>query len=60
MVRGTFRRRLERCPWNWPCKRPYTDASLDGASYGLGLERLAGMKHGIDDVRKLWQPPYLK
>ena len=38
----------------------YTNASLCGVSYGLGLERLAAMKYGIDDVRKLWLPPYVR
>jgi RNA polymerase sigma factor (sigma-70 family) len=37
----------------------YADELLRGLSYGLGLERLAAMKYGIDDIRKLWQPPYV-
>ena len=33
-------------------------ASVGGFALGLGLERLAMLKHGIDDIRKLWRPPY--
>lgn len=41
-----------------------TKAGLDaknvsGFGFGLGLERLAMLKYGIDDIRKLWQPPYV-
>ena len=28
-----------------------------GFAWGLGLERLAMVKFGIDDIRKLWKPP---
>jgi len=27
--------------------------------FGLGLERLAMLRLGLDDIRKLWQPPYV-
>jgi phenylalanyl-tRNA synthetase alpha chain len=27
--------------------------------FGIGLERMAMLKFGIDDIRKLWQPPYI-
>jgi RNA polymerase sigma factor (sigma-70 family) len=27
--------------------------------FGLGLERVAMLKFGIDDIRKLWRPPYV-
>lgn len=37
----------------------FTDGTLRAAAYGLGLERIAAMKYGIDDIRKLWQPPYV-
>ena len=33
--------------------------SVGGFAFGLGLERLAMLKYGIDDIRKLWQPPYV-
>jgi RNA polymerase sigma factor (sigma-70 family) len=33
--------------------------AVGGFSFGIGLERLAALKYGIDDVRKLWQPPYV-
>jgi RNA polymerase sigma factor (sigma-70 family) len=34
-------------------------AQVSGFAFGLGLERLAMLKYGIDDIRKLWQPPYV-
>lgn len=37
----------------------YLDESLASISYGFGLDRLAAIKFGIDDIRKLWQPPYV-
>ena len=33
--------------------------AVGGFAFGLGLERLAMLKLGIDDIRKLWQPPYV-
>ncbi len=33
--------------------------SVSGFAFGLGLERLAMVKYGIDDIRTLWQPPYV-
>lgn len=30
-----------------------------GFAFGLGIERLAMIKFGIDDIRSLWQPPYI-
>jgi phenylalanyl-tRNA synthetase alpha subunit len=35
-----------------PCK-------MSGFAWGLSLERLAMLKYGIDDIRKLWVPPYV-
>jgi len=32
---------------------------VGGFAFGLGLERIAMLKFGIDDIRKLWQPPYV-
>jgi len=32
---------------------------VSGYAFGLGLERMAMLKFGIDDIRKLWQPPYV-
>ena len=32
---------------------------VSGFGFGLGLDRLAMLKYGIDDIRKLWQPPYV-
>ena len=26
---------------------------------GVGLERLAMLKLGLDDIRELWEPPYV-
>ena len=34
-------------------------AKVSGFAFGLGLERLAMLKYGINDIRKLWQPPYV-
>jgi RNA polymerase sigma factor (sigma-70 family) len=34
-------------------------AAVGGYAFGMGLENLAMLKYGIDDVRKLWQPPYV-
>jgi len=33
--------------------------SASGFAFGMGLERLAALKLGIGDIRKLWQPPYV-
>jgi phenylalanyl-tRNA synthetase alpha chain len=33
--------------------------AIQGFAWGLGLERLAMLKHGLDDIRALWQPPYV-
>ena len=33
--------------------------NVQGFDFGIGLERLAMLKYGIDDIRKLWQPPYV-
>ena len=33
--------------------------TVKGFSFGVGLERLAMIQHGIDDIRRLWQPPYV-
>ena len=32
---------------------------VSGFSFDFGLERLAMLKFDLDDVRKLWQPPYV-
>jgi len=32
---------------------------VGGFSFDFGLERLAMLKFGLDDVRRLWQPPYV-
>ncbi|MHC4648025.1 MAG: sigma-70 family RNA polymerase sigma factor, partial [Planctomycetota bacterium] len=37
----------------------YKAEAVGGFAFGLGLERLAMLKFGIDDIRKLWQPPHL-
>ncbi len=33
--------------------------AVSGYALGLGLERVAMLKYGIDDIRKLWSPPYV-
>lgn len=37
----------------------YDPKRVSGFGFCLGLERLAMLKYGIDDVRKLWRPPYV-
>jgi len=37
----------------------YDPQVVSGFAFGLGLDRLAMLKYGIDDVRKLWQSPYV-
>jgi len=37
----------------------YDPAAVSGFAFGLGLERLAMLKLGIEDIRALWQPPYV-
>ena len=37
----------------------YDPQIFGGFGFGLGLDRLAMLKYGIDDIRKLWQPPYV-
>lgn len=32
---------------------------VQGFAWGIGMERLATLRFGIDDVRMLWQPPYV-
>jgi phenylalanyl-tRNA synthetase alpha subunit len=33
--------------------------AVSGFAFGVGLERLAMLKHGIADIRELWAPPYV-
>ena len=37
----------------------YDVQAVTGFAWGLSLERIAMLKFGIDDIRKLWQPPYV-
>jgi len=37
----------------------YDSEAVSGYGFGIGLERLAMLKFGIDDIRTLWQPPYV-
>lgn len=37
----------------------YDPREVSGFAFGLGIERLAMVKLGIDDIRELWQPPYV-
>ena len=37
----------------------YNTEAVSGFAFGIGLERLAMLKYDIDDIRKLWQPPYV-
>ena len=40
--------------------RGYDPQAVSGFSWGLSLDRLAMLRFGVDDIRKLWQPPYVK
>ncbi len=40
-------------------KAGYDLDTITGYTFGLGLDRLAMLKYGIDNIRKLWQPPYV-
>jgi phenylalanyl-tRNA synthetase alpha chain len=37
----------------------YDPDRVGGYAFGLGLERLAMLKFGIDDIRALWRAPYV-
>ena len=37
----------------------YDLKKVGGFAFGLGLDRLAMLKFAIQDIRKLWQPPYV-
>ena len=37
----------------------YDAETVAGFGIGLKLDRWAMLKYGIDDIRKLWQPPYV-
>jgi len=32
---------------------------MHGFGFAFGLERVAQIRSDIDDIRKLWQPPYV-
>jgi len=38
----------------------YDPSVVGGYAFGMGLENVAMLKLGIDDIRKLWQPPYVQ
>lgn len=37
----------------------FAPEAVGGYAWGLGLERLAMLKLGLDDIRALWRPPYV-
>ena len=37
----------------------YDPGDVSGFMFGILLEDFAMLKYGIDDIRKLWQPPYV-
>ena len=37
----------------------YDANAVSGFAWGLGLDRLAMLRFGLDDVRQLWQPPHV-
>jgi phenylalanyl-tRNA synthetase alpha chain len=40
-------------------KAGYDAKRVGGFAFGLGLERLVMLKFGIEDIRRLWKPPYV-
>ncbi len=40
-------------------KKGFDTASVSGYAWGLSLDRLAMLRSGIEDIRALWQPPYV-
>jgi RNA polymerase sigma factor (sigma-70 family) len=40
-------------------KAGYDPQIVSGFAFGFGLDRMAMIKFGIDDIRKLWLPPYV-
>ncbi len=38
----------------------YDPESVSGFAWGLSLDRLAMLQFGIDDIRKLWQTPFIR
>ena len=41
------------------CQAGYVAGQVSGFAFGLGLERLAMLKFGIEDIRHLWRHPYI-
>lgn len=41
-------------------EKDYDPEKLGGFAWGLSLDRLVMLRHDIDDIRKLWQAPYVK
>jgi phenylalanyl-tRNA synthetase alpha chain len=37
----------------------YDPQTVAGFAFGLGLERITMTVHDLDDIRELWQPPYV-
>ena len=35
------------------------EGAMNGYGFAFGLERCAQIRCGLDDIRKLWQPPYV-
>ncbi len=40
-------------------RKGFDSNTVSGFAWGMSLEHLAMIKYGIDDIRKLWQPPYV-
>jgi len=40
-------------------KACYDPKAVSGYAFGLGLERIALLKHNLDDICQLWQAPYV-
>ncbi len=40
-------------------RKGFDPSAVSGYAWGLGLEVLAMLRFDLDDVRKLWPPPYV-
>ncbi len=38
----------------------FDPTSVSGFAYGIGLERLTMLRLGLDDIKALWKPPYVR
>ena len=41
------------------CEFGYDPTVVSGGHFGIGLDLAAMIKYDLNDIRKLWQPPYV-